>query len=48
MTVYPAFLTPEMADWLNTRPRTMLTYDLVLQFVKRLNLDAARAKEGKS
>lgn len=43
MTAYPAFLTPDMREWLDTRPRTMLTYDLVLQFVKRFNLEAKHA-----
>ena len=37
------FLTPDMREWLNSRPRTMLTYDLVLQFVKRFGLEAREA-----
>lgn len=43
MTTYLAFLTPDMREWLNTRPRTMLTCDVVLQFVKRFDLEAKHA-----
>lgn len=43
MTAYPAFLTPDMKTWLDTRPRTMLTKDVVLQFIKQFNLEAKHA-----
>ena len=36
-------LTHDQLDWLNTRPRTMLTCDLVVQFVAQFNLDARQA-----
>lgn len=42
-TALRAFLTPDMREWLDTRPRTMLTFDLVIQFVKRFELEAREA-----